>query len=424
MDLNIKNTDLKRIVIIGGGFAGIELAKKLKNKKFQVILIDKNNYHTFQPLLYQVATFGLEAESIAYPLRRLFHNASNILFRMAEVLKIIPQSNEVETSIGNIKYDYLVIASGSTNNFFSFDSISSSLMPMKSVVDALNLRSFILQNFEKALLTNKISEQEELINIAIVGAGPTGVELAGALGEMKNSVLPYDYAELDLTKMQIHLFEASSKILSSMSDKSSDKAKKYLNELGVKVWLDTKVVEYKNNILTTDKGIKIPASNLIWTAGVKGKIIPGIEDKSIQGNRYKVGMDSRVEGYQNIFAIGDVSAMITDKFPKGFPMLATVAIEQGLNLAENFLNLQKGKDWIMFDYNDKGSMATVGRNRAVVDLTFISFQGTFAWFLWMLVHIMSLIGFRNKLIAFFGWVYNYFTYDRAIRLIITPFKRD
>ncbi len=424
MDLNIKKNLQKRIVIIGGGFAGIEFAKKLKNEDFQVILLDKNNYHTFQPLLYQVATFGLEPDSIAYPLRRLFHKSSNVLFRMAEVMKIIPQSNQLETSIGSITYDFLVIASGSTNNFFDFESISNKLMPMKSVIDALNLRSYILQNFEKALLTNNLSEQEVLMNVAIVGGGPTGVELAGALGEMKNSVLPFDYAELDLSKMQIHLFEASPKILSSMSNNASSKAIKYLNELGVKVWLHTKVIDYSDNIITTDKGEFIKTSNFIWTAGVKGKIIAGIEAKYIVGNRYKVDLFNKLEGYENIYAIGDVSAMITVDSPKGFPMLASVAIEQGINLANNFLRLRKNKNLIPFNYKNSGTMATVGRNRAVVDLPFFSFQGTFAWFVWMLVHILSLIGFRNKLMAFFGWVYNYFTYDRAIRLIIRPFNRD
>lgn len=423
MGLNIKETQQKRLVIVGGGFGGIKLAQKLNKKDIQVVILDKHNYHTFQPLMYQVATAGLEPDSIAYPLRKLFQKSKNCFFRMAEVQKILPDDNLILTNIGKLSYDYLVIATGSTTNFFNFENIKSELMSMKSIPESLDLRSLILQNFENALLTDDIETQKELMNIVIVGGGPTGVELAGAIAEMKNYVLPNDYPELDLSMMEIHLFEAAPRILAAMSEPASAKSYQYLTKLGVKVHLDTRLNNFNNNTIILPDDSKIRTETLIWTAGVKGAIIDGLPETALAGNRLKVNIYNQVEGFEHIFSIGDVAAMITEATPRGFPMIAPVAMQQGDLLAKNIINIIQNKPLKAFEYSDKGSMATIGRNRAVVDLPFYKFQGFFAWFVWMFVHILSLIGFRNKAAVFINWVYNYFTYNRALRLIIRPFRR-
>ncbi len=424
MGLNIKDTHQKRLVIIGGGFAGIKLAKKLNKKDIQVVIIDKHNYHTFQPLLYQVATAGLEPDSIAYPLRKLFQKSKNCFFRMAEVSKILPEENLILTNIGKLSYDYLAIATGSTTNFFNFENIKSELMSMKSIPESLDLRSLILQNFENALLTNDEETIKELMNIVIVGGGPTGVELAGAIAEMKNYVLPNDYPELDLSKMEIHLFEAAPRVLAAMSEEASAKSYDYLKKLGVNVHLNSRLNNFNNNTIVLPDDSKIRTETLIWTAGVKGAIIDGLPETALAGNRLKVNSFSQVEGFENIFSIGDVAGMITEETPRGYPMVAPVAMQQGELLAKNIINLMQQKELEAFKYNDKGSMATIGRNRAVVDLPFYKFQGIFAWFVWMFIHILSLVGFRNKAAVFMNWVYNYFTYNRALRLIIRPFRRN
>lgn len=426
MGLQVPNTSQKRLIIIGGGFAGIELANKLKNADLQVVMIDKHNYHTFQPLLYQVATGGLEPGSISYPLRRALRDVPNAIFRMAEVKNIIPESNEIETTIGNISYDYLVISTGSTTNFFNLpESNSSKMMELKSMVNALDLRSFMLQNFEEALLTTEDKRKQELINIAIVGAGPTGVELAGALGEMKKSILPKDYPELDFRKMQIHLFEASSKVLPMMSEEASRKAYNYIKKFDVHVWLNTSVTGFDGMTVFLNNNKTISADTLVWTAGVKGNILPGINKESISfNNRYLVDRYNKINGYNNIFAIGDCAMMTTETMPKGHPMVAPVAIQQAENLGVNISRMISGRSNLTpFEYHDKGSMATIGRNKAVADLGKFRFQGFFAWCMWMFVHVFSLIGFRNKLTVIFGWLYNYFTYDKALRLIIRPYKK-
>jgi NADH:ubiquinone reductase (H+-translocating) len=426
MRVNVPELGKKRVVIIGGGFAGVELAVKLRHSNFQVVMIDRNNYHTFQPLLYQVATGGLEPGSIAYPLRKALRRAQNAIFRLANVEAVIPEENKIRTDSGLLKYDYLVIASGSTTNFFSFPAeVSGQMMSLKSIPEALDFRSFILQNFEQAHYTDSDIEKEQLFHIAIVGGGPTGVEMAGALGEMKKSVLPKDYPELDFRKMQIHLFEAGPRLLAGMSEESSARALEYVRDFDVNVWLNTIVTGYSNDVLTLNDGNTLRTSTVMWSAGVKGNAIEGLPyDAYAPGGRIKVDEHNRVAGTQNIFAIGDVAAMLGDEFPKGHPMVAPVAIQQAYQLAKNLLLEQQGKPMQPFRYVDKGSMATVGRNKAVVDIGKVRFGGLIAWFAWMFVHLITLVGFRNKLVVFVNWVYNYFTYDRTLRLIIRPFRRS
>jgi len=425
VDLKIPSTRQKRLVIIGGGFGGIEIAKKLKNQDIQIVLLDKHNYHCFQPLLYQVATGGLEPGSIAYPLRKLMQDIPNGLFRLAEVTNININEQKVHTNIGDLKYDYLVIATGSVTNFFKFPKeVSSKMMQMKDIPQALNLRSFILENFEEALLTYDEAKKEELINIAIVGGGPTGVELAGALGEMRNNILPKDYPEIDFTKMQIHLFESGKELLGAMHPENQAKALKYVKDFGVNIWLNTMVTDFNGDEVTIADGKKIKCETVIWTAGVKGNPVAGLSPESIVGNRIFVDEFCQVKNHPNIYAIGDVAAMIKEDLPKGHPMVAPVAIQQGDLVAKNIIASMKGKPAKAFKYVDKGSMATVGRNKAVMESNGIKMGGFIAWLAWLFVHVMSLVGFRNKITVTLGWLYNYFTYDRTLRLIIRPFKHN
>ncbi|MBK9793832.1 MAG: NAD(P)/FAD-dependent oxidoreductase [Sphingobacteriales bacterium] len=424
MDLKIPSTGQKRLVIIGGGFGGIELTKRLKNQDIQVVMLDKHNYHCFQPLLYQVATGGLEPGSIAYPLRKFMQDIPNGIFRLAEVRNIDTVNQKIHTDIGDLNYDYLVIATGSTTNFFKFSKeVSGKMMQMKDIPQALNLRSFILENFEEALLTYDESKKEELINISIVGGGPTGVELAGALGEMRKNILPKDYPEIDFTKMQIHLFESGDRLLGAMHPENSAKVLKYVKDFGVEVWLNTMVTDFDGDVLTTADGKKVKCETLIWTAGVKGNPVEGFAPETIAGgNRISVDEYCKIKGYENIYAIGDVASMVQEKYPKGHPMVAPVAIQQGELVADNILAQSKGKAPKPFVYFDKGSMATVGRNKAVMEAKGIKMGGFIAWLAWLFVHVMSLVGFRNKITVTLGWLYNYFTYDRTLRLIIRPFK--
>lgn len=421
--MNIPTVEIPRVVIVGGGFGGITLAKSLRHKDVQVVLIDKNNYHTFQPLLYQVATAGLEPDSIAYPIRKLFEKQPNLFFRLAEAKHIDADKNILETSIGPIGFDYLVIASGSDTNFFGLKEVEKAAMTMKSVSEALDLRSYILQNFENALLTSDLEEQNSYMNFVLVGAGPTGVELAGALAELKKHVLPKDYPDLDLRRMQINLVEAADKVLPPMSPEASKKAQKYLQNLGVNVWLNTAVENYDGETVTIKDGKDFKTKTLIWSAGVSGNLIKGLKEEVFDRGRISVDEYSRVEGYNHIFAIGDVAAMQTQDYPKGHPMVAPVANQQGAHLSKNLVAMLDGKELEPFKYFDKGSMATIGRNRAVVDMHKFKFQGTFAWLVWMFVHLISLVGFRNKIVTFFNWVYNYFIFEKGVRLIIRPYKR-
>jgi len=415
----------QKIVIIGGGFGGIELAKKLRNKNVDVVILDKHNYHTFQPLLYQVATGGLEADSIAFPIRKIFKGQKNLTFRVTEVEKVIPEENKLLTTIGEIKYDHLIIATGSTSNFFGQAEIEDNAMPMKSIPEALNLRSLILQNLEASLITKDTINKAELLNFVVVGGGPTGVETAGALAELKKHVLKNDYSEIDISNVNIYLIEGSPELLGPMSPQAQKKSQEFLEELGVIVYTAARVQSYDGKTLQLADGRNIPTATVIWSAGVKGVVLDGLKPECIvRGNRLKVDRINKVECYANIYAIGDVAAMITNETPNGHPGVAPAAIQQGKLLAENLLKIIQGKPTVNFKYFDKGSMATVGRNRAVVDIGKIHFQGVFAWFTWMFVHLMTLVGFRNKLIVFVNWVWSYFSYDRGTRLIIRPFVKQ
>ena len=428
MNLRIPETSKKRVVIIGGGFGGMNVALKLKNSPYQVVLIDKQNYHTFQPLLYQVATGGLDATSIAYPLRKLLRKIPNAFYRMTEVLNIDTQNKFVQTEIGNLKYDILVIATGSTTNFFNLPEDSTVQMKsLKSIPEALEIRSYITENFEQVLLEKEPESIQSYINIAIVGGGPTGVELAGAIGEMKNRMLPRDYPEIDFSKMTVHLFEATGHVLGPMSEVSQQRALKYLEKFGVQVHLNTAVESYENHVLTLADGKKLDTKTVIWTAGVKGAPITGLpQDTYLRNGRILVNRFNEVQGLKDVYAIGDIACMVTDKIKRGHPMVAPVAIQQGELLAQNLIRLEEGLPIKEFEYFDKGSMATVGRDKAVVDFPGkkVSLGGFIAWIAWMFVHLMSLVGFRNKLIVFTGWLYNYINYDRVLRLVFFPSRHQ
>ncbi len=424
--LNIPKSSLPRIVIVGGGFGGIALARALKGKEMQVVLLDKNNYHTFQPLLYQVSTGGLEPDSIAYPLRKVLQGYPDFFFRLTEVLQVLPKSKLVRTDIGDLGYDYLVIGTGSETNFFGNVEIEKNSMGMKSIPQSLDLRSLILENFEQALLTDNLHERDALMNFVIVGGGPTGVELAGALAEIKKGILPKDYPDLDTRKAQINLIQSGDRILKEMSEKASQKAEDFLENLGVQVWKDTRVTSYDGKTVRTKTDLVFEAATMVWAAGVKAVSIQGLDAKDLlmPGNRMKVNEFNQITGYENIFAIGDAAFMLSEDTPEGYPMVAQPAIQQGQQLGKNLVRLLKNQPMKPFAYIDKGSMATVGRNKAVVDLKHYKFQGVFAWFVWMFVHLFFLIGFRNRMVVFVNWVYNYVRFDREARLIIRPYKRD
>ncbi|MFT5819559.1 MAG: NADH dehydrogenase [Crocinitomix sp.] len=421
--MNIPTIDLPRVVVIGAGFAGLKLARQINSNNYQVVLIDKNNYHTFQPLLYQVASAGLEPDSIAYPIRKTLRKKKNTFYRMASVQIIDSANQTIKTDIGELKYDKLVIATGAGNNFFGNQSIADNAIPMKSLTEALDLRSKMLQNFEKALNTTNLVEREKLMNFVIVGAGPTGVELAGALAELKNKILPKDFPDLDLRLMKIHLIEASDKVLSAMQDKSSKKAHEYLKKLGVHIWTNTFVADYKDGIVKTN-GEDFYSDTLIWAAGVKGQIPDGIDASQIgKGNRIIVNDYCQSPENSAIYVLGDVALIESETYPNGLPMMASVAMQQGAYLAKTFNRLAKGKAIKPFVYKDKGSMATVGKNLAVVETKRFKFQGIFAWFVWMFVHLMLLVGFRNRVVVFVNWTWNYFKYNNGLRLIIRPYKK-
>ncbi len=420
-----RTVSFPKIVIIGGGFGGIELAKRLKHKEVEILMLDRHNYHTFQPLLYQVATGGLEADSIAFPLRKIFKNQKNFTFRVTEVEAIDQQSKTLRTSIGEIKYDYLVIATGSETNYFGQKEIEHFSMPMKSIPEALNLRSMILQNLEEALIETDELKKKALLNFVVVGGGPTGVELSGALAELKNHILHEDYPELSIDLVKVSIIEGSETLLGSMSAQASAKARVFLEDLGVEVLTKLRVESYDGLTIKLSDGQVIHTRNVLWSAGVKGAIPDGLTSEQItRGNRILVDEFNRVKNSDHIYAIGDVSAMITDELPNGLPGVAPVAIQQGKKLASNLIHIINNESPIPFRYFDKGSMATVGRNLAVVDMGKIRFQGIFAWFVWMFVHLMSLVGFRNKIVSFVNWLWSYFSYDRGTRLIIRRFSRQ
>lgn len=424
MKVNIPESDQKRVVIIGGGFAGLNLAKRLAKSDYQVVLVDKNNYHQFQPLFYQVAMAGLEPSSIAFPLRKIFQKHKNIYIRVTEVTEIHLDRNCLQTTLGIMNFDYLVLAIGADTNFFGNENLAKHCIPMKSVGEALYLRNAMFNDYEIALSTDDYEERQGFIDMVIVGGGPTGVEVAGALAEMKQYILPKDYPELDNKEVDIYLLQSGDRILKGMSQEAADKAIQYLRDLGVKVKLNTRVVDVDENFVYMKDGSKIRSRKVIWAAGITGNKIKGLpEDCTVRGNRLKVNQFNQIECFDNIYAIGDIAYMEETAFPKGHPQVAQVAIQQGKQLAKNLKNLSKGKPLIPFKYNDLGAMATIGRHLAVVDLPRFKTQGSFAWFVWLFVHLFSLIGMRNKVIVFINWVWNYFTYDQSLRLIIKVKER-
>lgn len=420
-----KTTGKPRVVIIGGGFGGVNLARKLKHTEVDVVMVDKHNYHTFQPLLYQVAIGAVESDAVAFPLRRIFTGQKGFSFHMTEVQQINPGLNTITTSLGDIHYDYLVVATGANTNFFGNKEIERNTMPMKNIPEALNIRSLILQNLEKAAVTTNLDERAALLTFVVVGGGPTGVELAGSLAEMRMNMLCKDYPDLRPEDMKVYLAEGKPKLIAAMSEQASVKAKEFLQEMGVNIYNDVHVTSYNGDQLVIDNGVTIKSRNVFWAAGVKGEVPAGIpQEVVLRGGRIQTDEISRVKGFQNVFAIGDVAAMITPESPEGHPGVAPVAIQQGGHLAKNILHLVKGEPTIPFKYHDKGSLATIGRNRAVADLGKIRFQGVFAWFVWLFVHIMSLAGFSNKLVVFCNWIINYFTKNTDNRLIIRYFDTE
>jgi len=425
-DMNNNNDNrVTRVVIVGGGFGGLEVAKTLAGKEVDVLMLDKNNYHTFQPLLYQVATGSLQAESIAFSLRKNFDSQKNLRFRIGELLKVIPEKNTIETTIGNFEYDYLVIATGSTTNFFGNNDIEYNAMSMKSIPEALNLRYLILQNLETAILQSNEYEREPYMNFVLVGAGPTGVELAGALAELRNHVLCKDYPELDRNEMKVYLVDFLPKVLGAFSDKASDAARQFLEKMGVEVLLGIKVQGYDGKVITFEDGKTIRTKTVIWSAGVMGAVPEGFSESIVvRGNRIKVDSACRLEQFPNIFAIGDVAAMLSDETPKGHPGVAQVAIQMGRNAGKNIMRLVRKEPTVPFKYHDKGSLATIGRNKAVADLGKVRFQGFFAWLVWMFVHLISLLGFRNKVVVFINWVGSYLTNNGGARLIIRRYSKE
>ena len=417
-----------KVVIVGGGFGGLKLARNLNNHPgFEVILIDKYNYHQFQPLFYQVATAGLDASNISFPLRKAFHKSNNVRIRVQELKKVIPFGNKIATEVEQISYDVLVLAMGADTNFFGNPHFSENAFPMKSTVEALQLRHRLIQNFEDALYVKNENDLQRLMNIVVVGGGPTGVELSGALSEMKKYVLPKDYPELDFNRMHIYLLEGSPKTLGTMSEKSSEQSQEYLRKLGVKVMTDTIVQDYDGNDVILKNNSKIPAATVIWAAGVKGNVPEGIDKTLVaKGNRIKVDRHCRIQGFNNIYAIGDVAYMETPKYPAGHPQVASVAIQQAELLADYLKRIErKSTRFYEFEYFDKGSMATVGRNLAVVDVPKprLHFSGFIAWLIWMGLHLFLILGVKNRIFVFLNWVYAYITYDQSLRLIFKEFYK-
>lgn len=422
--MDTPTTPIPRVVIIGGGFGGLQLAKQLKNAPVKVMMLDRHNYHTFQPLLYQVAMGAIPADSIGFPIRRIFTNQDNFRFFLTDVQKINPESKTVSTDMGDINYDYLVIATGSNTNFFGNKEIEHFAMPMKNIPEALNLRSLILQNLEKALVTKTYNEREALMTFVVVGGGPTGVELSGALAEMRQLILMKDYHGLKKQHMKVYLVEGKDRLLAAMSPQASAKAKEFLAKGEVTIYNSVHVQSYDGYELKIDDGTTIHTRNVFWAAGVKGEVPEGIDQTITKGNRILTDNISRVQGFENIFAIGDVAAMITPEMPNGLPGVAPAAIQQGKHLAKNLVHIIKGEPTVPFKYVDKGTLATIGRNKAVADLGRLHFQGFFAWLLWGVVHIMSLAGFGNKLSVFLSWFLNYFNKNSDNRLVVRYFNTE
>lgn len=414
----------QRIVILGAGFAGLQIARRLKNSDLDITIIDQYNFHQFQPLMYQVATGRLEPSSISFPLRKVFQRKTNTHVRIARVTGIDTQFRKVYTDeAGEFVYDHLIIATGCTTNYFGNKNIEQYAFPMKSTGEAVTLRNRILLNFEDAL-SAKPDELPGIMNIVVVGGGPTGVELSGSLAELKKNILPKDYPDMDFSQLNIYLVEAGPATLGPMSKVSQEKSQQYLESMGVRVMTNTLVQDYDGKKVTLKDGSTIPTHTLIWAAGVTGNVPPGIPPETlVRGNRIKVDAFNRVEGLENVFAVGDIAYMETADFPKGHPQLANVAIAQAKNLVHNIENMVERRPLKAFTYKNPGTMATVGKRKAVVDLPFVSFQGRFAWFVWMFLHLMLIVSVKNRLIIFINWAISYFTNDTTLRLILLPSKK-
>lgn len=409
----------KKIVLIGGGFAGMEMAQQLRNKDVELLLIDKQNHHQFQPLFYQVACSMLEPSSISFPFRSMYQGTKNMQYRMATVERIDTENKTVITDSCSFPYDELVIAIGCKTNFFNNSEIEKHALTLKSTQEAIQIRNHILANFE-TVLSKSEEEREEYLNIVIVGGGPTGVELSGSFAEMKSKILPKDFTFFDFSKLNVILVEGSPNTLNAMSDNARKKSREYLEKLGVKIYTDTVVQNYDGHVATLSSGETIKTRNLIWAAGVTGNQIQGLENATyVRGNRMKVNRFNQVDGYENIYAIGDIAYMETPIYPQGHPQLANVAVNQGKNLAKNFLRGDNQISWKEYEYKDLGSMATIGKNKAVVDLPKWKFSGFFAWLVWMFLHLMLILPVRNKLIILINWVWHYFTNGSTLRLILS-----
>jgi len=412
----------EKIIIIGGGFAGLQLAKTLNNKNKKVIVLDKVNHHMFQPLFYQVACGRIEPSNISFPFRKIFQNSRNTQFRLTEVREIIPSQNKVITDEAEFTYDKLIIATGCKTNFFGNKELESKAFGMKNTQEAIGIRNHVLMTFEKLILEKSRSDDGNW-NIVIVGSGPTGVELAGAFSEMKKEILPRDYPYMNFNNLKINLVSSTEKPLAVMSPEAQEKSEKYLKELGVNFMSGEVVTDYDGDKVFLKSGKQIPSNNVIWAAGVVGNVIDGFPSEKLIRNRYIVDRFNRIKGYENIYAVGDISYMETPKYPQGHPQVANVAINQAKNLGKNFLK-KNIAEWEEYEYKDQGSLATIGKHRAVVDLPFIKFQGFLAWYFWMFLHLMLILSVRNKLAIFFNWMWSYFNKDSSLRLIISPNKKN
>lgn len=414
----------KQLVVLGAGFAGLQLARRIQSDDYDVVVIDQYNFHQFQPLFYQVATARLEPSSISFPLRKVFHRKKHVRVRITKVENIDTQQQVVHTADGDIAYDYLVVATGCTSNFFGNKNIERYSFPMKSTTEAITLRNRILLNFEDAL-SAPAEDLAGIMNIVIVGGGPTGVELAGALAEMKKKILPRDYPDMDFSKLSIYLLEGQDTTLKAMSENSQKASMEYLQQMGVQVWTNTIIADYNGKTAMMKDGRAIQSNTLIWAAGVMGNVPGGIPEAAIvRGNRIKVDNFNRVEGLDNVFAIGDIAYMENEAWPKGHPQLANVANNQGKNLAQNMHRLAKGNELKPFTYKNPGTMATIGKRKAVVDLPAFSFKGFFAWVFWMFLHLMLILNAKNKLIVFINWAISYVTNDTTLRLILLPTRKQ
>lgn len=412
-----------KIIVIGGGFAGLQFAKKLNgNLTKKLVMIDKANHHMFQPLFYQVACGRIEPSNISFPFRKIFQRSKNIQFRMTEVKQIIPSENKIITEDHVFHYDKLVIATGCKTNFFGNQKMENLAFGMKNTQEAISIRNHVLLTFEKLIIEKSRSDDGNW-NIVIVGSGPTGVELAGAFAEMKREILPRDYPRMNFDDLEIILVSSTEKPLAVMSEESQKKSEQYLKDLGVRFISNDRVTDYDGDRVYLSSGNIIPSNNVIWAAGVTGNIIEGLTENSIKNNRYIVDRYNKIVGFDDIYAIGDIAYMETPKYPNGHPQVANVAINQGKNLAKNFLKKSE-IDWQPYEYDDKGSMATIGKHRAVVDLPKFKFQGIFAWYFWMFLHLMLILSVRNKLAIFFNWMWSYINRDSSLRLIIIPNKKN